>query len=157
MLIINTQVNQSIDIGDVIQLTVLGIDKLNNEVRLSAKSKGNILFKKNSGVVVNSNGFTISNGFTMITGNDINIIPHVKLYFVSIKKEGVEYVVLGFDAPRSIIIRGTWNDFDTVNTTDSKKLSRLHDASLVYYASINAKTPLEIELFNRFKKTVRYS
>lgn len=142
MLNINTQVNFPINIGENMSLTVLNIDKANEQVLMSISD--------------NSVQPIAVREFTMEVGKDVHLCEDVQLYCRVIEKIGMEYVILSFDAPRSIIIRGSWNKdvIDNKNIDDTKKLAKMHDTSLVYYASTNAKTPLEIELFNRFKKTV---
>ena len=138
MLNMKVQKNQSVAIGDDTVLHVTNIDKLNDEVELN--------------LVIGDKSFT----FTMVIGKTVPLIVDVQLNFKTINTVGMEYALLGFDAPRRIKIVGSWvgnakNPGDDIHM----KLACMTDASLVYYASMNIKSPLEHELFNRFKDTVK--
>ena len=141
MLNIKTQKNQSILIGDTHSLKVNKIDTLNDEVLLTLTDTSCNPPKVND--------------FTMVIGNDIPLLPDVKLAFITIGRDGVEYALLGFGAPRGIKIIGDWKKGDSdPGPASLDKLNDMHDESLVYYASMYAKTPLEIALFNRLKKCI---
>lgn len=100
MLKITAQTNQAINLDNTATLTkstleVLHIDMLNDEVRLR---------------------HTVNNDhtdFTMVAGESMGLDEDTKLYFTQIGNyksdaRNVNYVGLGFDAPRHVIIKGEW-------------------------------------------------
>ena len=131
------QKNQSVAIGDDTVLHVTNIDKLNDEVELN--------------LVIGDKSFT----FTMVIGKTVPLIVDVQLAFKTINTVGVEYVMLGFDAPRRIKIVGSWVGKAKHPDDDiHMKLAGMSHSSIIYYASMNIKSPLEHELFNRLRDTI---
>lgn len=94
--------------------------------------------------------------FTVMASEGKSICPDVNVHFHGLGNNGHPYAILAFDAPRHINIKGEWQNFNRgPGPADRAKLSQMSDASLVYYASMNAKTPLEHELMNRFKRCMK--
>ncbi len=141
MLNVNTQKGQSIYIGDnhVLKLKTFNEDEM--EIHIC---EGDVT------VIDNWETFCIG------AGKSVSICHAVGLQYVGSGHTGVDYAILGFTAPRHIRILGEWKTGNIdPGPADRAKLSQMTDASLVYYASMNAKTPLEHELMNRFKKRLR--
>lgn len=56
---------------------------------------------------------SMNSDFTMEAGKDVKLTEHVRLFFKTIdhytsKARDVDHAVLGFEAPRTVIIRGEW-------------------------------------------------
>ena len=101
MLNITVQTNQVIHLNNEALLTkhylkVMYIDKQNDEVRLRQSSND------------------VDYDFTMSAGEEKMLDEDTKLHFNSINHytsaaRDIDYVALGFDAPRHVRIKGEWN------------------------------------------------
>ena len=133
MLNINTQLGQSIFIGDKHTLTLNSYT--DDELNLT---------------LVNNDDPSDSVTFTLGACEDMWIVPHVVLHYIGNGSSGVRYAILGFDAPRHIRIKGEWQNFNSEpGPANRTKLRKMTDKSLMYYANMNAKTALEHELLSR--------
>ena len=140
MLNMKTQVNQSIFIGSSHTLRLESFDE--NFMRVKVSRDGD--------------RFDVYETYTISASGSETVCPEVELHYLGIGSSGYQYAILGFDAPGSINIKGEWQNFNRdPGPLTRAKLSQMSDATLVYYASINAKSALEHELFNRFRKRIQ--
>ena len=136
------QKNQTVFIGDNHSLRVVKIDVMNDEVQLQ----------------LTNDDFDPErvNDFTMQIGNNAQLTHDVRVSFKTINEVGVQYIMLGFDAPRKIKIIGDWKTGNRDSgPANREKLSRMAASSLLYYASNNAQSALEHELVSRLKSMLK--
>lgn len=132
MLLIRAKENQTINIGEETQLTVLRIDADTNEVE----------------VCIADSTEEGTNTFTLIPGPAVQLLPRVSLMLTRVYVDSVVRAELGFEAPTDIRIKGNW--YGKRNRAHNEAtLRNMTDEELLTYTDRFAKTVLERELGNR--------
>lgn len=127
MLLINTKQNQRILVGETSSITILSIDPEYNEVEVSIEVNGDYSLD------------------VLKTGVTTQILPNVSVTITRIVKGNENQAAVGFDAPRSIKIRGEWM------RSKAKDLTLLSDKELITYSKRHAMTVLEKLLTERLE------
>lgn len=132
MLLIRAKENQTINIGEDTQLTVLRIDADTNEVEVCITD-------------ITEEG---TNTFTIIPGPAVQLLPRVSLMLTRVYIDSAVRAELGFEAPADIRIKGDWYSKPRPLSNETT-LRNMTNEELLRYADKFARTVLERELRNR--------
>lgn len=134
MLLINTGIDQTINIGDTYILQILKIDINSKTIKYHLRPMNE---ESDSGIYA-----------SLKTNFNCSLAPKVKMTSIRIlRKDGLR-VILGFDAPREIIIYGNWEH------RGKKPLPKLSDKELVDVGEKIGMSTLEKELTIRLKNLI---
>jgi sRNA-binding carbon storage regulator CsrA len=141
MLHVHTQKGQTVYIGDHTQILLDHFDEycINFTLITNASSPDEVITTH-----------------TISAGEVAPIADNVSVCFMGTTNDGHACATLGFEAPRHIKIKGIWQKESKDSTKANKdKLSKMTDASLIFYTSMNAETALEWEMLDRLKKLTK--